>query len=188
MDGEDRVALDARECLIERRPVDSQLARAFHEHERGVALVQVPRAWLDSQSSQGANATDAEDHLLVQPHLAAADVEDVGDRPVRLVVVGNIRVEQQQRHAADLSSPHGAVDGPAGHLDADAQRAAIFVRHAEQRQALRVVVGVGVLLVTVGVDVLAKVAVAIEEAYPDERDGHVRRCLEVVAGKHAEAA
>ena len=57
-----------------------------------------------------------------------------------------------------------------------------------QRQPLGVVVGVGVLLVAVGVDRLSEVAVAIEQADADERDGHVRRGLEMVAGEHAEAA
>ena len=50
---------------------------------------------------------------------------------------------------------------------------AVRRRDARERQPLRVVVGVGVLLVAVGVDRLSEVAVAIEKADPDERDGHV---------------
>ena len=124
----------------------------------------------------------------MQAHLAAADVEDVGDRPVGGVVVGDVRVEQQQRHAAHLGEPDGAPDRAPGHLDADRQRIAVSAGNPPQRQPLGVVVGIGVLLVAVGVDRLAEVAVAVEEAHADERDGHVRGGLEVVAGEHAQAA
>ena len=140
------------------------------------------------QRAQRADAADAKDHLLVQAHLAAAHVQDVGDRPVGRVVVGNVRVEQQQRHAADLGEPHRAPHRAAGHLDADRQRPAVVRRDARQRQPLGVVVGVGVLLVAVGIDRLSEVAVAVEKADADERDGHVAGGLEVVAGEHAQAA
>ena len=40
----------------------------------------------------------------------------------------------------------------------------------------------------VGVDRLAEVAVAVEQADADERDGHVGGRLEMVAGEHAQAA
>ena len=93
-----------------------------------------------------------------------------------------------KRHATDLRQPDRAPDLSTGQLDADPQRTAVRPGNAEQRQSLRVVVGVGVLLVAVGVDGLSEVAVSIEEADPDERDGHVRRRLQVVAGEHAQTA
>ena len=62
------------------------------------------------------------------------------------------------------------------------------VLDARQRQAAQVVVGVVVLLVAVGVDRLAEVALAIEQADADERQGHVAGGLHVVAGEDAEAA
>ena len=49
----------------------------------------------------GANAANAQDQLLAQAHLAAAHVEDVGDRPVGRIVGRNVGVQQQERHAAD---------------------------------------------------------------------------------------
>ena len=51
------------------------------------------------------DAADAEHELLVEAHLAAADVQDVGDRPVGVGVLRHVRVEQQDRHAADLGEP-----------------------------------------------------------------------------------
>ena len=92
-------------------PLGHQLARLLHEHERGVALVEVPGRGSDAQLAQGAHAADAEDELLVQAHLAAAHVEDVADGPVALGVLGHVGVEQQQRHAADLHQPDGGVHG-----------------------------------------------------------------------------
>ena len=44
------------------------------------------------------------------------------------------------------------------------------------------------LLVTVRVDGLAEVAVAVEQADGDERQGHVRGGLAVIAGEHTQAA
>ena len=52
----------------------------------------------------------------------------------------------------------------------------------------QVVVGVVVLLVAVGVDRLAEVALAVEQPDADERQGHVAGRLHVVAGEDAEAA
>ena len=57
-----------------------------------------------------------------------------------------------------------------------------------ERQPAQVVVGVVVLLVAVGVDRLAEVALAIEQPDADERQGHVAGRLHVVAGEDAEAA
>ncbi len=63
--------------------------------------------------ADGADAADAEQHLLEQPVLAAAAVEAVGDvafgRGVRL----DVGVEQQQRYPADLGLPDVRGEGAA---------------------------------------------------------------------------
>ena len=94
------------------------LARALDEQERRVALVQVPDGGLDAERSQRAHAADPEHELLAEAHLAAAHVEDVGDRPIGLVVGRDVGVEQQDRHAADLRHPDRRVHRAIGHLDA----------------------------------------------------------------------
>ena len=78
------------------------LAGPLREQERRVALVQVPDRRLDPERPERPDAADAEDELLVEPHLAAADVEDVGDRPVGVAVLGDVGVEQEDRRPADL--------------------------------------------------------------------------------------
>ena len=92
-------------------------------------------AGVRSELAQRPHAADAQDELLVEAHLAAADVQDVGDRAVRVVVVGDVGVEQQDRHAADLGHPHGGVQVAAGQRDADRQRLAEPVERAQERQA-----------------------------------------------------
>ena len=57
-----------------------------------------------------------------------------------------------------------------------------------ERQPAEVVVGVVVLLMAVGVDRLAEVALAVEQADADERQRHVAGRLHVVAGEDAQAA
>ena len=124
----------------------------------------------------------------MEPHLAAADVQDVGDRAIGLVVVGQVRVQEQDRDAADLGDPHRHDQVATGQRNADLERFAIRVRGVQQRQPTDVVVRVGMLLVAVRVDRLAEVALAVQEPDPDERQGHVAGRLHVVAGEDAEAA
>ena len=73
-------------------------------------------AGVEAERPERPDAADAQDQLLVEAHLAAADVQDVRDRAVRVVVVGDVRVQQQDRHAADLDEPHGGVQIAAGQL------------------------------------------------------------------------
>ena len=113
MDREHAVGADRRPGTVQRGPAGHELAGAFGEQERGVALVEVPDRRLEAEGPDRTDAADAEDQLLVEPHLAAADVQDVGDRAVRLVVLGQVRVEQQDRHPADLGEPDRDGEVPA---------------------------------------------------------------------------
>src|SRR5207247_424892 len=70
-------------------------------------------------------AADPEDELLVQAHLAPADVEDARDRAVRWGVVRDVGVEQKERHAPDLRDPHRRPDRPPGQLHRHAQPTAV---------------------------------------------------------------
>ena len=186
VDGEDAVAPDRRPGVVERRPGRDVLARPLGEQERGVALVEVPDGRREAELPDRAHAADAEHELLVEAHLATADVQDVGDRPVRVVVLGQVRVEQEDRDPADLGEPDRDGKVAAGQLDRHGQRQPRGVLDAPERQAGQVVVGVVVLLVAVGIDRLAEVALAIEQPDADRRQGHVAGRLHVVAGQHAE--
>ena len=188
VDREDAVAADLRPGAVEVLPGGDELAGPFGEQERRVAFVEVPDRRREPERADRPHAADAEHELLVEAHLAAADVQDVGDRAVLLRVLGHVRVEQQDRHAADLGEPDGDRELAVGERDAHRQRQPVLVLDAAQGQARQVVVGVAVLLVAVGVDRLAEVALAVEQPDADRREGHVAGRLHVVAGEHAEAA
>ncbi len=134
VDGEHRIAPDVVVRVDQRLAFGQQLARALDEQERGVTFIEVPDGRVDAQRAQSAHATHAQHDLLVQAHLAAAHVQDVRDRPVGVVVVRDVRVEQQQRHPADLRQPDRAPDRPAGQLHANVQRPTVGVAHAQYRQ------------------------------------------------------
>ena len=189
VDGEDAVASDRhprrRRATILGRHV---LAGPLGEQERRVALVEVPDRGREAERPDRADAADAEDELLVEAHLAAADVQDVGDRPVGIGVLGQVRVEQEDRDAPDLGDPDGDGQVATRQLDGHRQRQAGRVLDAPERQAAQVVVGVVVLLVAVGVDRLAEVALAVEQPDAERGQGHVAGGLHVVAGEDAEAA
>ena len=104
-------------------------------------------------------------------------------------VLLDVRVEQQQRHPADLGPPHVRV-----------QRAALRQRHRDdhggavglaqqlQRQAVRVEGRVVLELPAVGGQALGEVAGPVEQPDADQRDAEVGGRLEVVTGEDAQAA
>ncbi len=188
VDREDAVVADPAPGLIERRSGRDVLARTLGEQERRVALVQVPDGRFDPECPDRPDAADPEDELLVEAHLPAADVQDVGDRTIGVGVLRNVRVEQENRGPTNLGAPYGDLEVAVGQLDGDLQGLAVGALGATDREARQVEVRVGVLLVPIGVDRLVEVAVAIHQADADERERHVGRGLRMVAGEHAEAA
>ena len=105
------------QAVVERPAGGHVLAGALGEQERRVALVEVPDRRREAERPDRAHAADAEHELLVEAHLAAANVQDVGDRPVRVGVLREVRVEQQDRHASDLGDPDRDRQVAPGQLD-----------------------------------------------------------------------
>ena len=169
-------------------PVAHPLARALEAEEGHVALVHVPDRGMDAEGVEGAHAADPEHDLLAQPHLASAHVEHAGDGPIGGVVQGDVGVEHEHRHLADLGLPDRGLDHAAGKVDGDGEHPAPGGLHGQDGQPGEVVVRVDVLLEAVGVHGLAEVARAIEQAHAHEGHAEVAGRLAVVAGEHAEAA
>jgi len=118
---------------------------------------------------------------------AVAAIELVGDRPRPFGIAFDVRVEQMERYAPDLHAPgsHGNRNERVGvvrELDRRLDRLRL------ERQPLRVVLRVELLLQVGVVQPLPEIALAIEQADADERDAEVRRGLEMVAGEHAETS
>ena len=100
-----------------------------------MALVEVPGRGLDAQGAQCPHAADAQHQLLVEAHLAAADVQDVGDRAVG-ARCRDVRVKEQDRHAPDLPT-QTAAQVPTWELDADRERVAVAVEDAQDGRRAR---------------------------------------------------
>ena len=139
--------------------------------------------------ADGAHAADADQDLLPDALVLVAAVEPVGDAAQVGVVLLDVGVEKQQRHAADGRPPHPGLQRlPARHGHRHEHRCAAVVGHQVQREALRVEDGVGLDLPAVERQRLAEVARAVQQPDGHERHAEVRRRLQVVAGEHAEAA
>ena len=188
MDREDAVGADALQGIFQSHSLGDEGAGPFHEQEGGVAFVQVPDCRRDAKGFECPDAAGPQHQLLVQAHLAAADIQDMRDGPVRLGIVRDVRVQQQDRHASYLDEPHRGVEVTLGQLDGNRERLSILADDSQDRQLGQVVVRVGVLLVAVRVDRLTEIPMLVEEPHADERHCHVAGRLDVIAGQNAEAA
>ena len=164
-------------------PLGDHLADALEPEEAGVALVGVEDLAVLTNRLERTHAADAEEDLLAQAVLGAAAVQAVGDAALVVRVVVDVGVEQVERDPPDLPAPHLCVAGGARQVD----------RHSDpfdrlEGHRVRVELHVALALPAVGVELLAEVALAVEQADADERDAERRRRLQVVAGEHAEAA
>ena len=91
---EDGVALHMFESVLERLARGDKLARALHEVERGVPLIQVIDGRIYAECAQCTDATNAEHHLLMQAHLATTDVQDMRDRAISFAVCGDVGIKE----------------------------------------------------------------------------------------------
>ncbi|MGY4275905.1 hypothetical protein ACVILE_002085 [Streptomyces sp. M18.1] len=192
--GEDGPGPDRLQRGGELQPLVAQFGDALQPEEARVALVGVEhlRRGVAGEPAVRAHRPDtsyAEQHLLEEPVLAAASVEPVGDPAFAEVVLLDVRVEQQQRHPADLGQPDPGAQLPAaGQGQGDVGGGAVGLLQEGQRQLVGVEDGVVLLLPAVPGEGLAEVAVPVEQADADERHAQVAGGLEVVAGQDAEAA
>src|ERR1035437_6070057 len=92
------------------------------------------------------------------------------------------------RPARGRDQRDGGEEVAPGQLEGDGERLAVLAEDPQDRQLGQIVVRVRVLLVTVRIDRLAKVAVLVEQAHTDEWHGHVAGRLDVVAGEDTQAA
>ena len=123
---------------------------------------------MNLERMQRPDAADAQEQLLADPDPGVAAVEPRGQRPVRLGVLGHVRVEQQQRRPPDLDPPDPRVQDAGGRLDRDQERLVVRAGDALDRQQVGVGVEVVLLLPAVGVERLAEVALGVEQADADQ--------------------
>ena len=185
---EDDVPAHPLERLLERRPLLDVERGALERRQRRMALVQVHDVGMDVERLEHARAADPEQPVLREPDVRVAVVGARRRPPAHRVVLGQLRVEQEQRHAPDLDAPDLEGDRAAEERDRQAQRLAVRPVDEGHRQLGGIVVEPVLLLRPGDVEPLDEVAAPVEEPDADHGEAAVARLLEHVAGQHAEAA
>ncbi len=153
-----------------------------------MAFVEMEHGRLQAQRTDGAQAADAEDHLLPNTRGLVAAIQAIADVAIGRRVLRTVRIEQIDRHAPDLRLPHARAHVAPGDADRDRQPIAVTGANRLDRQVARVVVAILGVLNAVVVDRLLEVALPVKQAYGDEIHALVARCLAMVAGEHTQAA
>ncbi len=104
------------------------LPHELERRERAVALVEVQHTGGDAQGGQRADAADAEQQLLPDADAIVAAVQPRGQLAVLGLITVDVRVEQQQRIAADGEPPHAGGDGAGAGLHRHGERRALAQR------------------------------------------------------------
>ena len=138
-----------------------------------MALVGVEDLDVLPRRPQGAHPADPEEDLLAHAVLGVAGVEAVGHRPGGGVVLLDVGVEQVELHATDHRPPQLGDQRRAGQVDRDPGAVDPVESHRVGVEA-----GVALLLPAVGVELLAEVALLVEEAHADEGDTEAAFSLE----------
>ena len=117
--GEDDLRRDAADRFgrldaLGLHPLPHQLER----RERAVPFVEMHDAGRDAERRERAHAADAEQQFLADAHAAVAAVEARGQLAVLRAVALDVRIEQQQRVAADGELPDPRGDRAGAGLDA----------------------------------------------------------------------
>ncbi len=176
------------ERVVERLARGDAPSGELERGERRVPLVEVEDAGLDAERVQHAYGADPEEAVLAEPRERVALVEARGDPAVDRVVLVELRVEEVERHAADLRAPDVEGDLAAEERERQPQRRAVGRSHLDRREVLGDDLRPVLVLEPVPVDALLEVALPVEEADADHRDGEVAGLLEDVARERAEAA
>ncbi len=108
--------------------------------------------------------------------------------PVALGIGAQVGIEQDQADMADAGVPELDFERPARQLDVDADLGSVGIEHRRHRQVVEIRVLVDGLLVTLAVDLLLKVSLAVEQPHADERQTQVAGGLAMVAGEYAQSS
>ncbi len=187
--GEDVPGAGGLERLREAQPL------LVHEHpdpleaqEGRMPLVHVTDHRPEPHRVERAQAPDPEHDLLADPVLLIATVELVRDVLQVGGILGEVRVEEEEGEPAHLNAPDLHEEGAAGEEELDAQGPAVRGRDHVHGEVVEVVRGVRLLLPAVAGEVLAEVALLVEQPDPHEGNAQVAGALQVVAGENPEAA
>ena len=156
--------------------------------EGAVPLIQMDHGRGNPHRVQGSDAADAQQQLLPDAHAGVAPVEARGQGAVRLVVLRDVGVHQQEGRAADLDPPDLGVQGADVALDGDRHRLARRVDRFLDGQEVAIRLEVSLLLPPIRVQGLPEIPLVVQQADAHQGDAQVARTLEVVARQDAQPA
>ncbi len=174
--------------LVPVQPALDHLAHQLQGQEGRVPFVHMPHLGLDAQPAQRAHAAQAQDLLLGDAHRAVTAVQLGREAAVLQGVLLDVGVQDVQPDPTDPDQPDPGVDGAVRHLDLDDHFLAVGVQGLLGGDVGKVESAVAGFLPPLAVDLLDEVSVVVQQAHADHRDSQIRGCLEVVAGKDAQAA
>ncbi len=185
--GEDGVASHRLQAVRQAVSLAHPLADSLEVQERHVPLVHVPDRGVDAEGGKRARPAHSEHDFLADAHLAPSHVQHAGDGPVRGIVQGDVGVQHQYGHEADLGLPNRGLHDAPGKVDGHREHPAPRSLHGLDGEPCEVVVRIDVLLEAVGVHRLAEIAGAVEEPHPHQGNPEVAGRLAVIARQDPQA-
>ena len=188
--GEDALlphCLHVRVREVGRRTPAEAAGEESERQQGGVPLVDVVVHIVgEAGGLEDRRAPDAEHHLLAEPVARVATVERVGEAAIELGVLGQVGVEEVDRHRVPVGAPHQIAPGAHVHLaPLDVQRRSRVHRLEE---LLRLPGDGRLALMALGIEVLVEVALPVEERHGNHRHVQVRRRAKGVARQHTQPA
>ena len=134
------------------------------------------------------DAADAEDDLLLDPHLVIAPVELCGDVAILRRVLRPARVEQVERDAPDRELPHAHAHPAVQDFDTEREVLLLRIEHGLHGEVREILVQREAVLPALLVDLLLEVPVPVQQRDRHEGQVQIARRLAMVAREDAEAA
>ena len=178
-----------RQCNFKGLPgLIDEIARTLQDGKCRMSLIQMADLRMDAERAQQPPSAYSEEQLLLEAQLRPAAIQLAGDTAMRRVVGRVVAVEQVESHSADLDLPGAQPDRVSRQRDLQPQPFAVRLAHRRDRQLSWIVIREQGLLHAVSVDHLAKVALLVEQPYPDYRHAQIAGGLELISGDVAEPA
>ena len=163
-------------------------ADGLERGERAVAFVEMIDARRDAQGLQRPHAAHAGHQFLADAGAVVAAVEPGGQLAVLGAVARHVAIQQVELHPADVHQPDLGQQLAGAGVDADGDRLAVGAQGGLHRQVLDLRVEILLVLPAVDVEMLLEIALVVEQPDGHQRHAQPAGALDVVAGKHAQAA
>ena len=126
-------------------------------------------------------AANAQHDLLLQTHFQISPIQLVGDLPIFRRIFRKIGVQQKQSQPAHIDRPHLSGNRAVRQFDLHAN-----LGHRVDRQSMKVVVLVRLLLPARSIEILAKVALLIQQSHSHQRQSQIARCFQMIPRQYAQ--